>query len=119
MDKMSKPVLVISFLFLFALDFIIIVLIRTFFKTIIEMAELQYYLICGVIAIVSFITGSRFVSLQKCWNIEEFASRIENTRTANQLILSLDVRKHEINDGMPDFVKVIITGNEQFPKKGK
>lgn len=113
MTKLPKTVLTIVCILLGGIIFFVIILIELGFTQDnynIEFSTWEYKISMGIIAIVSFILGIFFISLQKAWTLENFADRIQNAITANHLFFLIKQKKAKM--GWQDDVEITI-------KKGK
>jgi hypothetical protein len=118
MQKLSKPILIIIFLFICGLLGCIVFFVRTFFGSDITLTENQYYILFSIIAFISFLAGIAFMKPQKSWTIENFIVRMNNIITINTTIINLYRKKMELVSRnpelkkIPDSVKVTITSTE-------
>lgn len=115
MQKLPKYVLFIIFILLYALMIFVISLVRTILGAEIKLTEVQYYIIMGIVSLISFMAGIVFIWPQKSWTIENLILKINNVLIINTIILNLQQKKTElimrdpVLKEIPDCIQVVIT----------
>lgn len=110
MYKLPKIAIITIFILLLGLNFIIPLVIWDFFKTgeVLTVTEDQYLWTSFWRVVVAYFTGIFFMCCTGPYTLLNFFNKLNNTIIINECILSLDRKKKELGDGIPDSIEVKI-----------
>ena len=92
MNKISKITIIIFLLGLISL-FIKGGHVTFFIKNQVIMTTIQYFILFGIIAIISFLLGNFYKGIQKSWDLKNFIHRIENEETLDYITMLIERKK--------------------------